>query len=267
MGNNTSIITMSMALSIGAVLGACADEPTPTSPLRVTVHDGTTIAGTFDAGDQLVAFRAEMPRALLGVASVTVGGQTLTLTADADLGEVAFRGDGAILDADQHGALASLAVALEVYLGGVEDTAVMHESVLWVASQYLATAPVDLPLPSSTHQVATVDGDTASALGNNGKSCIRTGETRTAYFDGDQGNHAESWVVGSSGGVQWSGDYSCMGRCGAGCGSYDWTLDCLEHDACSRKYYSTSGAVDHNCGDEWSEASDDYASFWTRCRS
>ena len=71
--------------------------------------------------------------------------------------------------------------------------------------------------------------------------------------------------MGADGGRQSSGDYSCMGRCGPACGGGDWTLDCLEHDACSRYYSASGGGNDSNCGDEWWEASDDYTAFWKRC--
>lgn len=65
------------------------------------------------------------------------------------------------------------------------------------------------------------------------------------------------------------GASSCAGRCGAGCGVGDgvgaWYQDCLDHDVCNRDHNSQLGA----CGDEWTEAADDYAfgtiSCYTTC--
>jgi hypothetical protein len=65
------------------------------------------------------------------------------------------------------------------------------------------------------------------------------------------------------------GASSCPGRCGAGCGVADglgaWYQDCLDHDVCNRDHNSQLGA----CGDEWTEAADDYAfgaiSCYTTC--
>lgn len=65
------------------------------------------------------------------------------------------------------------------------------------------------------------------------------------------------------------GASSCPGRCGAGCGVGDglgaWYQDCLDHDICNRDHNSQLGA----CGDEWTEAADDYAfgaiSCYTTC--
>ncbi|HEY1136354.1 MAG TPA: hypothetical protein VGE64_02565 [Xanthomonadaceae bacterium] len=55
------------------------------------------------------------------------------------------------------------------------------------------------------------------------------------------------------------GASSCPGRCGAGCGVADgmgaWYQDCLDHDVCNRDHNSQLGG----CGDEWTEAADDYA--------
>lgn len=60
---------------------------------------------------------------------------------------------------------------------------------------------------------------------------------------------------------------SCEGRCGAGCPCNSWycvnryyTQDCLEHDWCLN-YNPGDGTTDPfapNCGDEWSDASDDF---------
>jgi hypothetical protein len=65
------------------------------------------------------------------------------------------------------------------------------------------------------------------------------------------------------------GSNSCAGRCGAGCGVADgmgaWYQDCLDHDVCNRDHNSQLGG----CGDEWTEAADDYAfgtiSCYTTC--
>lgn len=65
------------------------------------------------------------------------------------------------------------------------------------------------------------------------------------------------------------GASDCPGRCGAGCGVGDglgaWYQDCLDHDICNRDHNSQLGA----CGDEWTEAADDYAfgaiSCYTTC--
>jgi hypothetical protein len=63
-----------------------------------------------------------------------------------------------------------------------------------------------------------------------------------------------------------SGDYSCMGRCGAGCNGIGgaWTVDCLRHDQCSHDMCSSNGGSDTNgCWDEFNAASDDL--FKTAC--
>lgn len=107
---------------------------------------------------------------------------------------------------------------------------------------------------------------TAAAGGDEGVTCIKKGTTVTASYTDKSGKATqEPIVVGSKmspmpGG---NGDYSCMGKCGAGCTDYwfmktGYTKDCLDHDACSRKYSASGGAKDPNCGDEYNAASRDF---------
>jgi hypothetical protein len=254
-----------LALTLSLPFAACqSSEPAPADEaLRVEQHDAAVVRGSFVAGVKL-EFQAVMPRPAAATVTVTIGGDTLTLFADATSGEIHFDGGAAQLSTLELDTLGAFTRALDGYIGGADDVAVMHESLLLAASGYFAAAPADTALENALHFTDPLSG-TSGVLGNDGKACIKPGEVRTAAFDGSQGAHYESWTVGSHGGTQWNGTFDCMGRCGAGCGSYDWTQDCLEHDACSRKYYSSSGPVDQNCGDEYSEAADDYTAFWKRC--
>ncbi len=265
---HTTLSRPLLALSLALPFAACEPAP-PSTPagdeeLRVDHHDSSSVRGSFVTADATIQFRSEMPRPAAATVTVVIGDDTLTLVADANAGEIRFDAHAAKLSRAELDALGGFTRALDGYIGGADDVSVMHESLLLAASGYFAAAPEEIALRDALHFVEPIDGF-AGVLGNDGKACIKPGETRTAYFDGSQGNHAENWSVGTSGGTQWNGDFACMGRCGAGCGSYDWTQDCLEHDACSRKYYSSTGAIDNNCGDEYSEAADDYTAFWKRC--
>jgi hypothetical protein len=51
---------------------------------------------------------------------------------------------------------------------------------------------------------------------------------------------------------------NCFGVCGAGCpGSYQFTVDCVNHDQCVRNGHITSSGY---CDDQFTSASDDWAS-------
>ena len=55
-------------------------------------------------------------------------------------------------------------------------------------------------------------------------------------------------------------NYDCMGRCGAGCGSWtcsNWGRDCMKHDVCGWYLSSTTGFRDKNCKDEFWDAYND----------
>jgi hypothetical protein len=51
---------------------------------------------------------------------------------------------------------------------------------------------------------------------------------------------------------------NCFGVCGAGCpGSYQYTVDCLNHDTCTRNGHVLASGY---CDDQFTAASDDWAS-------
>ncbi|KAK1580087.1 uncharacterized protein LY79DRAFT_562813 [Colletotrichum navitas] len=101
-------------------------------------------------------------------------------------------------------------------------------------------------------------------LEKRGIKCLEVGATATAKWTNSAGQTCTfEGVVGSNYGANGagSGDYSCNGRCGAGCtGSAlgnDYTQDCFSHDICSYFNNATGGADDPNCGAAYKAAVDD----------
>ncbi|MEM9103219.1 MAG: hypothetical protein AAGB12_12940 [Pseudomonadota bacterium] len=97
----------------------------------------------------------------------------------------------------------------------------------------------------------------AESSRNEGVACIKKGTFVNAEYDDYSGFHRESVKVGSTA----RAGYECMGRCGGGCGGVlpsSWTKDCMDHDQCSNINYSSGGAGDENCGDEFNQAIDDW---------
>lgn len=246
--------------------GCLGDDAGTPEPLSIDNHDDQTIRGSYAADSGLVSFAAHMPRGLAGSVEVAIGDAILAFEADAATGEIRFDPHGVTLGAAQRDALRDFSRAIGTHLGDDADVTEMHTGLLVSAARYFADAPVDTRLEVSVQRTAPLDKTILHSTNDDGKKCITRGTKVAATFSGSAGITTQYWIVGSDGGTQWNGDYECMGRCGTGCGSYDWTLDCLEHDACSRKYFSTDGYNDPNCGDEYEEAADDYGSFWKRCR-
>ncbi|PSR79538.1 hypothetical protein BD289DRAFT_485494 [Coniella lustricola] len=95
-------------------------------------------------------------------------------------------------------------------------------------------------------------------------TCVKVGATATATWTNSAGETCTfSGVVGSNYGENAvGGDYSCNGRCGAGCTGVAlgdvYTQDCFTHDICSYFNDSTDGASDPNCGAAYEAAEDDY---------
>ena len=115
--------------------------------------------------------------------------------------------------------------------------------------------------------------DDVAAAGNGVITCLTKGSTVAAVYDNKVGAViSKSVLVGSNWGrnaAGTSGNYSCMGGCGAGCGSSGrarYSQDCLNHDTCSHDLNSSGGGSDtKGCADEFTAASDD---FWSsKCPS
>ncbi|KAH8896817.1 hypothetical protein GQ53DRAFT_819076 [Thozetella sp. PMI_491] len=95
-------------------------------------------------------------------------------------------------------------------------------------------------------------------------TCLKVGATATATWTNAAGQTCKwTGVVGSNFGTNSvnGGDYSCNGRCGAGCTGAAlgnaYTQDCFSHDICSWFNNASGGSSDANCGSAYSAAVDD----------
>ncbi|KAI1638432.1 hypothetical protein F4809DRAFT_253262 [Biscogniauxia mediterranea] len=129
-------------------------------------------------------------------------------------------------------------------------------------SLHILLAPVLTPLA-----IATPRGGAAAAvsslLDRRSITCLKLGATATATWTDSAGRACSfAGVVGSNYGTNDAGgDYSCNGRCGAGCSGAAlgnvYTQDCFSHDICSYFNNASGGASDANCGDAYDAAVDD----------
>ncbi|KAF2437474.1 hypothetical protein P171DRAFT_506307 [Karstenula rhodostoma CBS 690.94] len=94
--------------------------------------------------------------------------------------------------------------------------------------------------------------------------CLKVGATATATWTNAAGKTCKwTGVVGSNFGTDSAngGDYSCNGRCGAGCTGTAlgnvYAQDCFSHDVCSYFNNASGGASDSNCGAAYNAAVDD----------
>ncbi|OAL49016.1 hypothetical protein IQ07DRAFT_654515 [Pyrenochaeta sp. DS3sAY3a] len=103
----------------------------------------------------------------------------------------------------------------------------------------------------------------APLLSKRAVSCLTPGATATATWTNSAGLTCRwTGVVGSNFGTNSvNGDYSCNGRCGAGCTGTAlgnaYTQDCFSHDICSWFNNASGGASDPNCGAAYNAAVDD----------
>lgn len=199
-------------------------------------------------------------------ATVEIDGKTFTVRLDGD-GSILLNGGGAVLSSEQKAALKALSDELVSYLEATGNTSGnrVQTSLISVLS-YWSEAPEGYSYDNRSIQGPSNDGYHAASR-NEGVTCIRKNTYVTAAYDDSRGSHYESVLVGSK---PRSG-YGCMGRCGGDCGQWwlasSWTKDCMDHDQCSHKNYSSGGSSDPNCGDEFDEAADDWLQgVWRGCR-
>jgi hypothetical protein len=260
-------MTRTLSFIAAIALAACTVDATENvyrdgRGLTVDQHDGALLTGSFLHDGTEIGFRAVQPQALRGEVEVAIGDRVLAIATDAENGIIDMNaGDVAFTDAES-AAMKAFAISLGDYLGhnGGEDA--MHDATLMSAVSYWSQAPVGVAPPTETLYVETADGLVRFGYGDDGVKCRSKGSWVTAYWDDSSGQHSQSVKVGSDWGEQWNGDYDCMGKCGAGCSGSRYTQDCLEHDVCSKKNYSSSGGFDHNCGDEYWNAANDTTCFW-----
>ncbi|CEL00640.1 hypothetical protein ASPCAL00238 [Aspergillus calidoustus] len=119
-----------------------------------------------------------------------------------------------------------------------------------------------LPLLALTLAAPSSQGQ--SGFTKRSVACRTVGSTATATWTNSVGQTCTfSGVVGSNYGSNsaGSGDYSCNGRCGAGCTGTAlgnaYTQDCFSHDICSYFENASGGSSDPNCGAAYDAAVDD----------
>ncbi|KXT13797.1 hypothetical protein AC579_2343 [Pseudocercospora musae] len=120
-------------------------------------------------------------------------------------------------------------------------------------------------MPSLIYAFLTIIATaTAANLERRSVTCLKVGSTATARWTNSAGQTC-TWtgVVGSNFGTNSvnGGDYSCNGRCGAGCTGTAvgnaYTQDCFSHDICSWFNNASGGSSDPNCGHAYDAAVDD----------
>ncbi|KAB8070966.1 hypothetical protein BDV29DRAFT_193635 [Aspergillus leporis] len=96
-------------------------------------------------------------------------------------------------------------------------------------------------------------------------TCLKVSVTATAKWTNSAGQSCSFvGVVGSNYGsnLAGDGDYSCNGRCGAGCSGAAlgnvYTQECFSHDICSYFNNASGGSSDTNCGSAYDAATDDF---------
>ena len=262
--------------SVAMVLAACgggsigdpegsangAGESTVTG-LLLDENSDTVTRGRFITTDGQLSFFATS-EADTSALRIQLNGNRFEVTVN---GSIIVDGHEAVLTAAEKALLLAFSEALTSRFQAETKGATRFEA-LANHSSYLSEAPEGHVHIRLVNGVALPEGVAASAASAASYICLKKGATATARYDTAAGAVvSKQVVVGANWGTSLCGrgNYSCMGKCGAGCTGTYWTQDCLNHDTCSREMCSTRGPADPNCKDEFNAASDD-ASYATACK-
>ncbi|NVJ01072.1 hypothetical protein HV824_23545 [Myxococcus sp. AM009] len=256
---------VSVLLVVGCGVAPAGEEPAPaveSSAEGLTLERAPAgMQGTFSHDGSRVEFQSQALSADAVRLFVTVNGKRFDFEMDFSDGVLKSDGHEVVLSAQDRQALATFGFSLGSHLMQ-EGAPLRHELLVAVQAEYWSESP-----EGYVHRAKVMNADvSAMSNGNDGIACITKGRTYTAVYDrGTAGAITSKTVVANSNwgpNVCGGGDYNCMGRCGPGCGwgaPSAYTLDCLDHDTCSHDLCSSDGASDVNCGDEFSNAQDDWS--------
>jgi hypothetical protein len=233
-------MTKAIALSLVSVLGACAQQGTPSEVsggLVVMQHDQTTLDATYTSTGQSLHLTSVESASQLVDITFDFGANVVAFRLDYAAGQGDFISNGQAFDAAEVVLVEQLLKALPSILPSDQSQYSGVETAALRETNFLSEAPVG-ELVAPFHFVAERGWTYISC------SC-------SSQYDGHDGNHTGGKGCGCTGG---SGN-GCKGRCGAGCmqdgaSINAYTRDCLCHDygMCS-----------------WTTASDDFAFAASNC--
>jgi hypothetical protein len=256
-----------------------ADDPNSdlTSALVIDENTGTRVSGRLATANGAISFVAIRTDATQITVKITINGKTFDGTLDGDT--TVIDGHDAVLTDAEKALLKGFSDALAEKIGMPEES---PQVPVYRFSAFLSIAPTGYvhrrlefgPVAAlGTAPDSGTWGNEVPTGKTSGPKCIKLGtvvnSTYTANVKNDAGVDTGNQYVLAPATVGYDGgkgtlngksvDYSCMGRCGAGCSGIGggWTKDCFDHDMCSLKYMASGGASDGNCGNEYNEASDD----------
>lgn len=252
------------AVSLLVLCAACGTEESAQTGLTLSESSPRQLQGRFAEEGVALTFDARSDAPERMTLALQVNGRPFDYRVDHQAAEAHYDGHGAVLTASERAALLRLSEGLleRVPASYVRDT-------FAAVVGYWSESPEGYAHEPHVAKLRSADVS-ATSLVSDGITCLTRGTYARAFYDRGNGgtSYFEDILVGANWGYNSTNksDYNCMGRCGASCTGASvypnrYTLDCLEHDACSYRFSASGGSSDTNCGDEFREAADDFDSY------
>ncbi|SEL44322.1 hypothetical protein SAMN04487910_2470 [Aquimarina amphilecti] len=237
------------------LLNSCDKQESTTNDeiIGLEIHQEDQLEGEKELNGFQIAYKVAK-KSNYYTLKVSINDVRLVASIDYDTEYIEIDGKSVVLSNKEKETLLMIGEQISEYLfkDGSVDNFTMAEFTLLKLLEYWAKSPSNY----SYEKIIFKGKQTNLSKGNDdGITCIRKNTYVTAVYDDNVGQtYRDRKLV--------NGD-RCLGRCGSGCpGVFSiasaWTKDCLDHDQCGRVLGGSTNPFDRNCGDEYSQAADDF---------
>lgn len=226
----------------------------PSESIGLELQDADSFSGEKEINSHQLTYKVTLEETEYYNTKLTIDNQLLAAKVYFNDEHIDFLSENITLTTEEKETLLALGEEISTYLfqeGNTDDFS-MPEYTLLRLLEYWARSPEGFEHTKRTSEISL---NRSEKNVNEGITCVRKNTFVTAEYDNAAGTFTNERV-------QVNGN-DCLGRCGSGCGSWfslasAWTKDCLDHDQCGRQLGGSTNPFDSNCGDEYSDAADDY---------
>jgi hypothetical protein len=222
------------------------------SSLLVERRTDEAITGRVLSEGRALEFAATSSDVWVGDVQLRAGSLTYDFHYDYVTEQVTVDGHGLGFDRPTAQLLSDAVQLIQDYFGADNPELSFHEQMLFAA---VVTWQGSGGMPVEQRTFVLEPDETNKSLGNDGVTCIQSGQSYLVSFD-----YADTTVIDRP---VTAAESDCNGSCGPSCSQLQpwrmWTLDCLEHDECCRDTGdSLCWTPLGDCGDEYADAEADF---------
>jgi len=254
---NLKLLLLSLIVNINFSCNKPNEENISSETIGLETQDSNSFSGEKEINNNKLNYNVTLIKEEYYLTQLNINNQQLIAKVYFNNQHIDFLSENIQLTTEEKSTLLILGQEISKYLFQEGNTKkfTLPEYTLLRLLEYWARSPKGFV--ENTRSTTPKKSFTKSnkKLNNEGITCIRKNTYVVAEYDTSSGKTINK-------NVEVNGNL-CLGRCGSGCGSWfslasAWTKDCLDHDQCGRDLGGSTDPNDSNCGDEYTEAADDF---------